>query len=139
MRRRLPPPWKPSRATGRWRFLADASAALDASIDYDETLANTVRLAFRKSRTTVSSFGWAKTAPAVGSFGHRDPRKQALLERIGEYVPPIVSSQHPVSRAIQTGRPQLVTDVGRDLTKWWDGSRLSIARALAPCRPSPCP
>jgi len=68
---------------------------------------------------------WAHSA-------HRDPRKQALLERIGEYVPPIVSSQHPVSRAIQTGRPQLVTDVGRDLTKWWDGSRLSIARALAP-------
>jgi hypothetical protein len=24
-----------ARATGRWRFLADASAALDASIDYD--------------------------------------------------------------------------------------------------------
>ena len=34
-----------ARATGRWRFLADASAALDASIDYDETLASTVRLA----------------------------------------------------------------------------------------------
>ncbi len=37
--------WGPSRATGRWRFLADASVLLDTSIEYEATLASTVKLA----------------------------------------------------------------------------------------------
>jgi hypothetical protein len=45
MRRRTASPWRATRATGRWRFLADASLTLDTSIEYEETIKNTVRLA----------------------------------------------------------------------------------------------
>jgi len=126
-------PWRPTRATGRWRFLADASAALDTSIDYEETLANTVRLAVPEVAdycvvVLVNEDGTTRFADSA----HRNPGKHALLERLREYVPPIASPDHPVSRALRTGRPQLVTDVGAQLLKWWDGRRLSIVRALAP-------
>ena len=133
------------RATGRWRFLADASAALDTSIDYAQTLANTVRLAVPEVADYCvvvllgddGSVRWADSA-------HRDPSKRALLERLRQsipwpgaeqarsYVPPVASPEHPVERALRTGEPQLVADAGGQLLKWWDGTRRSLVRALAP-------
>ena len=107
--------------------------ALDTSIEYQQTLTNTVRLAVPEVADYCvvillnedGSTRWADSA-------HRDPTKQVLLERLRGYVPPIASPQHPVARALRTGQPQLVTDTGGQLLKWWDGSRLSIVRALAP-------
>ena len=133
MSRRTASPWRPTRATGRWRFLADASVALDTSIECQQTLTNTVRLAVPEVADYCivilidedGSTRWAESA-------HRDPSRQVLLERLREYVPPIASPGHPVARALRTGRPQLVTDTGGQLLKWWDGRRLSIVRALAP-------
>jgi len=133
MARRTVSPWRPTRATGRWRFLADASVALDTSIEYQQTLTNTVRLAVPEVADYCvvvllnedGSTRWAGSA-------HRDPTRQVLLERLSVYVPPIASPRHPVARALRTGRPQLVTDTGGQLLKWWDGRRLSIVRALAP-------
>ena len=132
MRRRRPSRWRPTRATGRWRFLADASAALDTSIEYEETLANTVRLAVPEVADYCvvillgedGSTRWADSA-------HRDPAKHALLESLRGYVPP-PSAEHPVRKALRTGQPQLVTDAGPQILKWWDGTRLAIVRALAP-------
>jgi signal transduction histidine kinase len=131
MTRRRASPW-PTRASGRWRFLADASAALDTSIEYEQTLANTVRLAVPEVADYCvvillgedGSTRWADSA-------HRDPAGRALLEGLRGYLPP-QSPEHPVRKALQTGQPQLVTDAGNEIVKWWDGSRLGIARALAP-------
>ena len=131
MSRRRPSPW-PTRATGRWRFLADASAALDTSIEYEQTLANTVRLAVPEVADYCvvillgedGSTRWADSA-------HRDPAKRALLESLRDDLPP-PSPEHPVRKALQTGQPQLVTDAGNEILKWWDGARLGIVRALAP-------
>jgi signal transduction histidine kinase len=125
--------WKPSRAIGRWRFLADASAVLDASLDYEQTLANTARLAVPEVADYCvvvllgedGSVRWAHSA-------HRDPRKQGLLDRLRESVPPIASAEHPISTALRTGRPQLVTDVRRHLVDHWDTRRLELVRALVP-------
>ena len=122
-----------TRASGRWHFLAEASAALDTSIEYEATLANTVRLAVPEVADYCvvallnedGSVGWADSA-------HRDPSKVAVLERLRAYIPPLVSPKHPVARALQTGHPQLVTDVGAQPTEWWDESRLSMVRELAP-------
>jgi signal transduction histidine kinase len=133
MSRRAASPWRPTRATGRWRFLADVSVALDTSIEYEQTLANTVRLAVPEVadycvvilQNEDGSTRWADSA-------HRDPAKRVLLERLSEYVPPIASPEHPVVKALRTGQPQLVTHTGAQLVKWWDGSRLDVARALAP-------
>jgi signal transduction histidine kinase len=131
MTRRRPSPW-PARAIGRWQFLANASAALDTSIEYEQTVANTVRLAVPEvaDYCVVILLGedgvtsWADSA-------HRDPGKRALLESLRGYLPP-ASPEHPVRKALQTGQPQLVKDADSQILKWWDGSRLGIARELAP-------
>ena len=131
MTRRRPSPW-PTRATGRWRFLADASAALDTSIEYEQTLANTVRLAVPEVADYCvvillgedGSTRWADSA-------HRDPAKRALLESLRGHLPP-PSPEHPLRKALQTGEPQLVADAHDAILKWWNGSRLGIVRALAP-------
>ncbi len=132
MNRRAVSPWRSPRASGRWRFLADASAALDTSIEYEQTLANTVRLAVPEVADycvviLVDEDGTARWADSA----HRDPAKRALLESFRGFVPP-PSPAHPIRRALRTGRPQLVTDVGVQILKWWDGTRLSTARELAP-------
>jgi len=124
-------PW-PTRATGRWRFLADASVALDTSIEYEQTLANTVRLAVPEVADYCvvilvgedGSTRWADSA-------HRDPAKRGLLESLRGFLPP-PSPEHPIRRALGTGQPQLVADAGVQILKWWDGTRLGTVRALAP-------
>jgi len=125
--------WKLPRAIGRWRFLADASAVLDGSLDYEQTLANTAQLAVPE----VADFSVVVLLNDDGSLrwahsAHRDPRKQAVLERLGEVVPPAASPEHPISRALRSGRPQLVTDVRRHLVDWCDGPPLKLVRALVP-------
>jgi signal transduction histidine kinase len=132
MNRRTPSVRRP-RATGRWRFLADASATLDTSIDYAQTLANTVRLAVPEVADYCvvvlvgddGSVRWADSA-------HRDPSKRALLEGLRGYVRPIGSPEHPVETALRTGEPQLMADAGGQLLKWGDGTSLSLVRGLAP-------
>jgi signal transduction histidine kinase len=131
MTRRRPSPW-PTRAIGRWRFLADASAALDTSIEYEQTLANTVRLAVPEvaDYCIVTLLGEDGSARLV-DLAHRDPAKRDLLERLRGHVPP-PSPDHPVRKALQTGRSQLVADAAPEIPKWWDGNQLAIVRALAP-------
>lgn len=133
MKRRTRVASRAARASGRWRFLADASASLDTSIEYEATLANTVRLAVPEVADYCvvallnedGSVRWADSA-------HRDPSKQAILERLRAYIPPLASPEHPVAKALRTGQPQLVTDVGGQITQWWDESRLGMVRDLAP-------
>ncbi len=132
MNRRTAPSSRHTRATGRWRFLADASAALDTSIEYEQTLANTVRLAVPEVADycvviLVDEEGATRWADST----HRDPAKRALLESLRGFVPP-ASPDHPIRRALRTGRPQLVTNAGAQILKWWDGTRLSAVRELAP-------
>src|SRR5258707_7466554 len=130
---RRPAAMKRPRATGRWRFLADASAALDTSIDYAQTLANTVRLAVPEVAdycvvVLVGDDGAVRWADSA----HRDPSKRDLLERLRGYVPPAGSPEHPVQTALRTGEPQLVADAGGQLLTWWDGTRPILVCALAP-------
>jgi len=120
-----------SRATGRWRFLADASAALDASIDYDETLASTVRLAVPEVSDYCivvllnpdGSGRWAHSA-------HRDAEAAARLERLRGDFPLPASSGHPLARALRTGQAQLTANARGD--DWREDGRLGAIRAAAP-------
>ena len=126
--------WRLPRATGRWRFLADASAVLDGSLDYEQTLANTAQLAVPEVadfcvvvlRGEDESVRWAHSA-------HRDPRKQALLDRLREFGAPIATPEHPISKALRLGQPQLDSDVRRHLVlDWRESRRLELVRALVP-------
>src|SRR5262249_47591897 len=99
-----------TRPSGRWRFLADASAVLDGSLDYEQTLANTVRLAVPEVadycivalRGADGSIRWAHAA-------HRDLAGRDLLDRVRGAFPLPSCSDHPLVRVIQTGEPQIIT------------------------------
>jgi len=126
--------WQLPRANGRWRFLADASAVLDGSLDYEQTLANTAQLAVPEVADfcVVVLLGedgtvrWAHSA-------HRDPRKQAVLDRLRGFGPPIATPEHPISKALRLGQPQLDSDVRRHLVlDWQEARRLKLVRALGP-------
>src|SRR5262245_13788896 len=98
------------RPSGRWRFLADVSAALDESLDFEQTLANTVRLAVPE----VADYCIVALAGEGGSCrwahaAHRDPAGRDLLDRLRARFPLQESSDHPLARAIRTGQPDLVT------------------------------
>ena len=120
-----------ARATGRWRFLAEASAALDASIDYDETLASTVRLAVPEVADYCivvllnpdGSGRWAHSA-------HRDAEAGARLERLRGDFPLPASSGHPLARALRTGQAQLAVNTPEG--DWRDDGRLGAIGAAAP-------
>jgi signal transduction histidine kinase len=116
-----------ARATGRWQFLADAGAALDASIDYDETLANTVRLSVPEVADYCivvllnpdGSGRWAHSA-------HRDAATGARLERLRGDFPLPASSDHPLARALRTGQAQLTASAAGG---WRDDGRLGVIAA----------
>jgi hypothetical protein len=106
------------RPSGRWRFLADASAVLDGSLDFEQTLANTVRLAVPE----VADYCIVALAGKEGSShwahaAHRDPAGRDLLDRVRARFPLRAGSEHPLARAIRTGQPELVAvDQARDGT-----------------------
>src|SRR5687768_15925556 len=120
-----------ARATGRWRFLADASAVLDASIDYDETLASTVRLAVPEVADFCivvllnpdGSGRWAHSA-------HRDAQAAARLEKLRGDFPLPASSGHPLARALRIGQAQFATNTAK--SDWRDDGRLGAIGAEAP-------
>lgn len=106
-------PRRTTRPSGRWRFLAHASAVLDGSLDFDQTLANTVRLAVPE----VADYCIVALADKGGSCAwahaaHRDPAGRDQLDRLGARFPLPAGSEHPLARTIRTGRPELVPAEG---------------------------
>jgi signal transduction histidine kinase len=97
------------RPTGRWRFLADASAVLDGSLDFEQTLANTVRLAVPE----VSDYCVVALSGEDGSCrwahaSHRDEAGRAMLDRAHGRFPLPPTSNHPLVRAMRTGEPEII-------------------------------
>jgi signal transduction histidine kinase len=97
------------RPSGRWRFLADASAVLDGSLEFEQTLANTVRLAVPEVadycvvalRGEDGSCRWAHAA-------HRDAAGREMLDHTRARFPLPASSDHPLARAIRTGAAEII-------------------------------
>jgi signal transduction histidine kinase len=97
------------RPSGRWRFLADASAVLDASLDVEETLASTVRLAVPEVadycvvalRGEDGSCRWAQGA-------HGDAAGRGMLDRARDRFPLPASSGHPLAKAMRTDAAEII-------------------------------
>ena len=98
-----------------WRFLAEASELLDASLQYQETLTNVVRLAVPRIadyaiitlREEDGSLHW-------GGATHRDPAKVSLVDRLQAYVPPAGARRHPSADVARSGKTQVVSVVDDD-------------------------
>ncbi|MFN2563389.1 MAG: GAF domain-containing protein, partial [Gemmatimonadaceae bacterium] len=119
----------------RWRFLAEASAVLDRSLEYEETLSNVMRLVVPRMADYATIALLADDGSLTwGYSAHCDPSKEALVGRLRAYQPHLKTENHPTAKALRSGETQVVHDVDdaflRSVAR--DGSHLAILRQLAP-------
>jgi len=114
------------------RILAEASTTLADSLDYHETLS-------RLALIVVPAFAdWSMIDVIEGAELKRitvvvaDRSKEEIARRYRAYPPDIDSMQSPVSRALRTGRPELITEVTTELMERAarDTEQLSLAVQL---------
>jgi PAS domain S-box-containing protein len=103
------------RAESRVHFLAEASALLSASLDYEATLADLGRLLVPElaDYCIVDALedavdGSAHLRQVV--ISHRDPEREQLLRELRRRYPPETNKAHPVSEVLRNGEPYLVED-----------------------------
>jgi signal transduction histidine kinase len=117
----------------RLKFLLDASSVLSSSLDYKETLE-------RLARMSVGLLGDLCLIDMLEEDGsiarmasvHRDPEKEALADRLGRDYPPDPNGNHPVARALRTGKSEFQAEMPpqflKDTTR--DEEHFKIVRAL---------
>ena len=120
-------------AVRRARFLAEAGALLDASMDSKETLDNLARLA-------VPEFADWCVVHLLDEDGdieqvavaHNDPAKARWAWELSERYPPQLDPEQGMGKVLATGQPDVVNDVTEELLKASaiDDEHLGILREL---------
>jgi serine phosphatase RsbU (regulator of sigma subunit) len=91
----------------RTRALAESGRILASSLDYSQTLRNVAEVAvLLTDYCSVDLVGDRGTLRRVAA-AHRDPRRRALVDRLGSLAPVALSPEHPVSRVLRTSVPEL--------------------------------
>jgi signal transduction histidine kinase len=119
----------------RWRFLAEASAILDSSLEYQETIANVVRLAVPRLADSATMVLLAEDGSLTwGSSAHRDPSKAGPVDRLRGYQPHLTTQGHPVAKALRSGITQVVDTVDDAFMQSiaQDETHLALLRELSP-------
>ena len=103
-------------AERRARFLAEASALLDASLDYETTLQNVARLVVSQMADWCG-VDMAEPGGGIRSVvvAPRDPDKVQWAREITERYPPDPSSAGGVPNVIRTGRPEMYSEIPQEL------------------------
>jgi signal transduction histidine kinase len=116
------------------RFLAEASSALAASLDYETTLQTIVRLGV----SALADFCVIDILDESGAIqrvatAHADPTKAELVRALGDF-PPQISGESWVARAIRTGVSGLLPTIPEALlrTLAYDDTHLHLLRTLGP-------
>jgi len=120
---------------GRWRFLAEASALLDRSLEYQETIRNVVELAVPRMADFAAIALFADDGSLRwGHSSHADPAKKALADRMREYQPQLTIDANPTAAALRTGETQVIKAVDDAFlhTVARDETHLSLLRQLDP-------
>lgn len=119
----------------RWEFLAEAGGLMEASLDYEKTLANVVELSV-PTVADYSAIGLLDERGIVtwGSSAHRDPAKTELARKLREYSPNFGGSNHPGAKAILSGETQVVNTVDEAFLRILarDETHLALLQELAP-------
>lgn len=103
-------------AQERLAFLAQASAALDRSLDPDTTLRRIVELSVpRLGELCVIDLLDAEGQIVGATAAARDPGMAADLERLRERFPLDPAGRHPVAQVLREGRPVLVSEMPDEL------------------------
>lgn len=120
---------------GRWRFLAETSAALERSLDYAETLGTVVRLVVptMADYAAIALFD-DEGLLTWGSSAHCDPQMEPLVGRLRSFLPRLAVEDNPIATALQSGETQFIQTVDeaalRSIAR--DDTHLALLRQLAP-------
>ncbi|HEX6712993.1 MAG TPA: SpoIIE family protein phosphatase [Thermoleophilaceae bacterium] len=114
-------------------FLAEASALLDASLDYETTLQNVARLIVSRMADWCAvdivepSGGFRSVAVA-----HVDPAKVEWARQIAERYPPDPNAETGVPNVIRTGRAELYAEIPWEMLEQaaQDEEHLELLRQL---------
>jgi predicted ATPase/signal transduction histidine kinase len=101
-----------ARAEQGLRFLAEASALLAESLDYEATLAKVARLAvpFLATWCIVDVLRPDGSIQRVAA-AHADPEKEPLLRELCDRYPPLRGSEVPAAVALRARAPYLLAEV----------------------------
>jgi signal transduction histidine kinase len=120
-------------AQRRLAFLAEASAHLAGSLDYETTLRRVARLAVPEMADwcvvdTLDEDG----AIRLLAVAHVDPSKEAVVRELRQRYPPAPRARHGLQKVLRTGRPELYPEI---LPAWRqaaarDGEHLRLMQAL---------
>jgi PAS domain S-box-containing protein len=101
------------RAEGARAFLARASEAFAASLDYEVTLENVVRLAVPHIADwcAVDMVGADPRQIERLALAHVDPAKVAFAEELRRRYPPDPDAKHGVAQVLRTGRSELYDEI----------------------------
>jgi len=117
----------------RAAFLAQASAALGASLDFSITLQRMAELAVPE----ISDWCAAYVANEQGvvectAVAHRDPAKIALATAFHTKYPPSLGSGSSIAAVIETGEPQFFPEISEEMIREWvrEPERLRLIREL---------
>lgn len=103
-------------ARQRLAFLAEASAALNASLDYEDTSANLARLAVpRLADWCVVTLREEDGGLRQLAAAHTDPAKGALVEELTRRYAPPADAPYGYPRVLGTGRPDLIPEIPDEL------------------------
>lgn len=122
-------------AQRRLSFLAEASALVSSSLDYETTLENVARICV----PSLADWCFVDLLEGDGSYtrmavAHADPAKADLARRLRRSYGAMPDAPHGISRVIATGRSEVMTE-----TPDWvlvalarDGEHLEMMRELRP-------
>jgi hypothetical protein len=120
-------------AERRLAFLAEASAHLASSLDYETTLCRVARLAVPE----MADWCVVDTLDEDGSVcllavAHVDPSKETLVRELRRRYPPDPQARYGLQKVLSTGRPELYPEI---LPAWRqaaarDAEHLGLMQAL---------
>jgi PAS domain S-box-containing protein len=107
-------------AMERMRFLADVSAALDVSLDMDQTLAAVADLCVRDLADwcSIDMTGDDGALRSV-AVAHIDPAKAELARKMRERYPPELDGPGGAPNVVRTGEPLVYSQVDQELLARW--------------------
>lgn len=121
-------------ARRRAAFLAESAVILDSSLDYEETLANVVRLSVPMLADYCVLYLVEEGQPRRVGFAHSDPEQDELVRGLGDVAPPDLESEGLFARALRSGAPLLLPKIDEQLIEEVanDRSHAEILRRLNP-------
>lgn len=118
----------------RATFLAQSSAALGASLDFNITLQRVAELAVPEIADWCAAFMTNDQGTVERTaVAHRDPTRIALAAELYTRYPPTLSSGSAIAAVIETGEPQFFPEITEEMLVQRlgdDPERLRLVRAL---------